>query len=330
MIIKKESKVPNSLSTHSIASFVAKIKSASEIPEASNFATREGLPIYVIGDGTNIVPRDYIKALVVILDSKGIEINDNKLKIQAGEKWDDVVKFAVSNNLPGLEALSSIPGRTGSASIQNIGAYGLEFSDILEKVEVFDTERKEFMSLPKKDCQFGYRDSLFKKYPGKFVVVSVTLKLSKKTPEIPKYKDVWEYFSKRQKHTPTSKEIRDAVIEIRKNKLPDHKIIPNAGSYFINPILKESEVAKIKNNFKDMPTFSFGNKIKVSAGWLIENTGLKGAKIGKVEISAKNAMILTNPKRVGFKEIEYAENFIRQKVFDKFGIRLEREPVVIG
>lgn len=308
MIIKKETTIPNSLSVPSIASFLVRVNSIKEMREADDFSTKIGLPLLVIGEGTNIVLHDYIKAVVVILDFKGIESNDNCLEIQAGEKWDNVAKFAVDNGLAGIETLSAIPGKVGAAPVQNIGAYGSEVSDYLENVEVYDRTKKEFAILNKKECQFEYRNSLFKKYPENFIVVSITLKLSRQKPEIPEYKDIKNYFNERKNDSPTLKEVRKAIIETRKRKLPDSNIIPNAGSYFINPILEGK---------------------KISAGRLIEEVGLKGAKIGKIEISPNNALILTNPNKAGFEEIIKAENFIKEKVFQKFGILLEREPRII-
>jgi len=309
MIVDKESNIPNSLSIKSIASFVIRIKSETEIKEADHFANKEELPLIIIGDGTNIVAKDYVKAVVGILDTKGINIDGTKLAIAAGEKWDDAVEISIKNGLSGIEALSGIPGRVGAAPIQNIGAYGFEISDCLESVQVYDRSKKEFAVLNKKECRFGYRNSFFKECPDNFIIISIVLKLSKKKPKIPKYKDVEDYFNKKNNKSPGLKGIREAIIEIRKNKLPDPQIIPNAGSYFINPVLE--------------------NK-KIYAGRLIEEAGLKGAKIGKIKISPKNALILTNPDRAGFEEIIKAENFIIQKVFQKSGITLEREPRIIG
>ena len=309
MIVDKESIVPNSLSIPSIASFVIRIKSKKEIEEVDNFAQKENLPLFVIGGGTNIIPRDYIRGVVAILDLKGIKFSHNNLEVAAGEKWDDVVKYSIEEGVSGIEALSAIPGKAGAAPIQNIGAYGSEISNCLEKVKVFDTTKKEFIIINKEECQFGYRDSLFKRQPSRFIIASITLKLSRKKPKIPEYEDVERYFEEKGNNSPALKEIREAIIKIRKNKLPDYNITPNAGSYFINPILD--------------------NK-KISAGQLIEQVELKGVKIGNIEISPNNALILTNPNRAGFEEIMSAENLIKEKVFQKFGIFLEREPRIIG
>lgn len=331
MIVDKEALVPNALSIPSRASFVVCVKSDEEIVEANSFAKKEGLPLIPLGDGTNIVPNDYVKAVVAVLDTKGIEFDrdSNHIKIQAGENWDDIVKLAVENNLSGLETLSAIPGRAGAAPIQNIGAYGAEVSEFLEKVEVYDKENKGFRFLNKKECQFGYRDSLFKKYPERFIITSVSLKLSQDKPKIPDYKDAKNYFNERNNPSPNLREIREAIIEIRKNKLPDPRIIPNVGSYFTNPIVEPEFALTLKNKFPEMPTFPFHNKTKIPAGWLIEQFNLKGAKIGKVETYKNNALVLTNPNKVSFNEIQYAENFIKKEVFTKFGILLEREPRII-
>ncbi len=289
MVVDKESNVPNSLSVPSVASFVIKLKSKADISEIVDFAKKENLPLFILGAGTNIVPHNYIKAVVAILGSKGIEIYRNKLRVQAGEKWDDVVKISIKKGFFGLEALSGIPGTCGAAPIQNIGAYGTEISKFLDKVEVYNRKSKKIKFLSNKECRFGYRQSIFKRYPDKFIILSVTLKLSKKKSK--------------------TNQTRAVILKMRKQKIPNPNIIPNAGSYFINPIIKGQ---------------------KIYAGKLIEEAGLKGAKICQVKISAQNALILTNPNRADFEEIMKAEKFIIKKVFQRFGILLEREPRIIG
>jgi UDP-N-acetylmuramate dehydrogenase len=307
MLVDKESAILNSISISAIASFVAKIESKTEIAEIDHFSKKEKLPLIILGEGTNIIPREYVKAVIAHIDFKGINAKDVYLQAQAGEKWDDVVKFSVEHNLSGLEALSGIPGTCGAAPVQNIGSYGTEISNCLESVEVYDRKNKSFAILNNNECNFGYRNSLFKNFPERFVIVSINLKLSKEKPEMSKYKDMVEYFLEKN-DVPNPKEIREAILNIRKNKLPAPAVTPNAGSYFLNPIVKGE---------------------KISAGKLIEGAGLRGAKIGPIQISSNNALILTNPNRAGFKEIAYAENFIIQKVFQKFGITLEREPRII-
>ncbi len=240
-----------------------------------------------------------------------------------------MVNFAVSKNLVGIEALSLIPGKAGSAPIQNIGAYGTEISEVLEKVYVYNREKNIFEYLKKEDCKFSYRESIFKKRPDKYIVCSIEIKLNKRKTKIPKYKDILEYFENRHKISPNLKEIREAIIKIRKNKLPDYKKTPNAGSYFTNPLITKKLFRKIKKENPDIPYYEVGKKIKIPTGWLIERTGLKGKWIKNILIYKKNALVLTNPKKVSASEILKAEKIIKEKIFKKFGILIEREPILI-
>jgi len=246
-----------------------------------------------------------------------------------GEDWDGVVKFAVRNDLSGIETLSWIPGKAGSAPVQNIGAYGTEISDYIKTVEVYDKKKGGFASLNNKDCQFSYRDSLFKKQRNRFIIVSVTLSLSKNAPKIPKYKDVENYFKEKNKKSPNLKEIRKAIIKIRKNKLPDPKVVPNCGSFFKNPIIGKRGVAKIKKVLPDSPLFPIGHKFKIPAGFLIEKAGFKGKQIGRMKVHENNALVLTNPNRVPFSDLIKAKNKIQNTVYKKFGIMLEPEVNII-
>ena len=287
------------------------------------------MPLIRLGEGTNIFPINHIDRVVLILDFDALKIENETVVAEAGNKWDRVVQFAVNNDLSGIEALSWIPGKTGAAPVQNIGAYGSEFSDVTDKVEVYNREKEEFVMLTNKECQFGYRNSIFKKYPDKFIIVSMTLKLSEENLKIPKYKDIENYFSERRNDNPSLREIREAIIKVRKSKLPNPETIPNVGSYFTNPVIENEKALNVKKKFPDMPSFDFENKTKIPAGWLIEQAGLKGKKIGKVEIYSKNALILINPSQANFTDIMEAEKFIQNKVFQKFNILLKREPVII-
>lgn len=329
MVVDKNSTVPNTLMIPSMALYVAHLQSREDLVEASRLAKKSGLPLLPLGEGSNVVPREKINAFLVIMNNKGVEQKGNYLKAQAGEKWDDTVKFAVSRGLSGIESLSWIPGLTGAAPVQNIGAYGAEIGNVIEQVEVFDTEKEEFKFIKKEECGFEYRNSVFKKNPGKFIVISIVLELSNRKPSIPKYEDIKAYFRERNITNPNLPEIREAVIRIRQSKLPDSSRIPNAGSYFTNPILNKNKFKKIKKEFPDTPFFEAGDKIKIPAGWLIEKAGLKGKEVGKLKTHDKNALILTNPNKESFVEIQNAEKIIKDTIYQKFGIFLEREPVII-
>ncbi|MEK7642722.1 MAG: UDP-N-acetylmuramate dehydrogenase [Patescibacteria group bacterium] len=329
MTVDKDASFPNSMSVATEASFVVHLKTKEDILEIAALARQESLPLIPLGDGTNILPTAKLEAVVAVLGLKGIELDGDILKAQAGENWDQVVAFAVKNNLGGIEALSAIPGKIGAAPIQNIGAYGSDVSNVLEYVEAYDRKKEEFITLSKKECQFEYRDSLFKQNKDRFIVTSIQLKLSRETPKIPDYKDVKNYFAKRNITTPTLLEIREAIIEIRKNKLPDPKVVPNCGSFFKNPFVKKEVVKKLKKIFPNMPTFEQESKMKVPAGFLIEQAGFKGKKIGKIEIYKNNALVLTNPNHASFSDIMKAKDTIQKSVFQKFCIMLEPEVNII-
>jgi UDP-N-acetylmuramate dehydrogenase len=330
MIVDNNVEIKNSLGAPSRASFVVRIEDSKSISEVVEFAYNKSLPLIVLGSGTNIIPSESINAVVLYLENNGIEVKEDSLTIEAGEDWDNVVDFAVSNGFCGIEALSWIPGKAGSAPIQNIGAYGKEVSDVIEKVYVFNRQTKKFEVLSKEQCDFSYRNSIFKKYPDKYIVTKIEIKLNKIEPKIPEYKDVLDYFKNKKIENPTLKEIRKAIIEIRKSKLPDYNQTPNAGSYFTNPIIDSGLLEKILPQYPDIPNYKLDDRTyKIPAGWLIEKSGLKGEWVGELQTFEKNALVLTNPKRTNFLEILKAEEMIKEKVFENFGIKLEREPILI-
>lgn len=324
-MIVENGTLKNSFALKSTASFVAKIESEKDLLEAVFLSKKIGLPILPLGDGTNMIPGPYVEAIVAEFETRGIELKETRLRVAAGETWDDIVTFAVQKNLSGIEALSLIPGKTGAAPIQNIGAYGREIKDVIDHIKVFDTKKEEFVIFNNKDCKFGYRDSLFKKEKGRFIVTEVSLLLLKNSPKIPNYKDVKNYFEKKENSSPSLKEIREAVIEIRKNKLPDPKIVPNCGSFFKNPIVSKQQAEKIKNMAPSVPIFEQNGLFKIPAGFLIDSLGFKGKKIGNIEIYKNNALVLTNPYGASFKDLLFAKSEIENAVFQKFGIKLEPE-----
>ncbi len=324
MVVDKEARFPNSIGVPSVASFVAKIKSRDDLVEIDKFAKSQGLPLLPLGDGTNTLPGSYVKAVVAVLDIKGVE-GGAKLRVSAGENWDDIVKLAVEQGLSGIESLSSIPGRVGASPIQNIGAYGVEASDTIEWVEVYDRKVLEFVTLTNKECEFGYRDSLFKRSRDRFVVTSVAFQLSKEPPKIPAYKDVESYFARSENRSPTLLQIREAITEIRKNKLPDPSVVPNCGSFFKNPFVSLEKAKSLQAEFPTLPVFLSEEKAKIPAGFLIEQAGFKGTRVGNIEVYKNNALVLTNPHRANFADVMQAKDTIQQAVLAKFGISLEPE-----
>lgn len=319
------------------AKYFCEVSNEKDLEEINNFAKEKELPLFILGEGSNTIfsdkTHDYI---FVLLQNKGIiKTHDARniinVEVAAGENWDEFVKWTVENNLTGLEALSGIPGNVGAGPIQNIGAYGSEIKEYLTYIKLFDIDSGQFYEMSNKDCDFEYRDSIFKKNIGKFIITNVAFQLSKSDPQIPQYKDVQIYFlAKRQKEA-TAEEIRDAILEIRSNKLPLPIKVPNSGSFFKNPILEEDRANEIIKRFPKIPFFQCDDgKIKLYAGWLIEDVGLKGKSIGNIRVHKNSALALTNPDgKANFKDLEEAIKHIKGMVKNKFNITLEVEPNII-
>lgn len=310
-------------------SYYFEVNTEKELISSVKFAKSKSLQIFVIGEGSDILVSDKtFEGVVIKYVGRSIEfINDknNPLVIaEAGLIWDELVEYAVNLKLQGIECLSGIPGTVGAAPVQNIGAYGQELCDTLEYVRVYSVEKEEFLEISNKDCCFGYRDSFFKKTQNwqKYIVTKVGLRLHKnKKPQV-LYDSIKPYISK----NPTLHEVRDAVIKVRHKKLVDYKEIPNAGSFFKNPIVSKKIAEEIKDEFPEMKAYPVGNKFKIFAGFLIEKAGWKGKRLGPVKVSDKHALILTNPEGKGkTKDIVKLARAVQDGVYKKFGIKLEPE-----
>lgn len=300
-------------------------------------ARKEKLQSVVLGGGTNTLLKDGDNDLLVgLMQIKQFEkLDENNdsvlLSIGAGENWDNVVERAVAQNLQGIEALSAIPGTAGATPIQNVGAYGTEIKDILEYIEAYDVERNMSVRLNKGECMFAYRDSLFKHEPKRFIITNIVMRLNKNLSviPIPDYKDVKGYFAERNLSTPSLSEVRNAIIEIRKNKLPDPSIVPNCGSFFKNPTISIEQATALEKTFSNMVTFPVEGGIKVSAGWLVDQCGFKGQTFGSTSIYANNALVITAQAEATTADILNLADTIISAVNEKFGITLEREPILL-
>ncbi len=295
------------------------------------------IPIFMLGGGSNIVFSDGVLNVIALkIEIKGFEVVNNTneytdIKVGAGEIWDEIVEKTVGMNLSGLESLSAIPGTVGASPVQNIGAYGAEAKDTIQEVEVFDIKRGNISTISNKDCKFGYRDSIFKnEAKGKYVITSVTYRLLKIKPKIPDYPGVIKYFENRKIENPSLKQIREAILNIRSEKLPNPKDTPNVGSFFKNPIVLNEIAYKILEEFPNAKFFALKDDLtKIPAGWLIENAGLKGESFGNVSINNKNALVLVNKGNATSEDIIKTRNEIIKIVKDKFGITLEQEPEIV-
>lgn len=316
--------------------YLIEMEKAEELDKIIEIKHKEKLPIYVLGDGSNTIFSDdnHEKVFVKITINEIIKTYEDKegvnITVGAGTNWDDLVKWSVKNKLSGLELLSGIPGSVGAAPIQNISAYGAEIAETLTHVSLFNLEDEEMYEINNENCRFKYRDSMLKQNIGKFIITSVSFRLSKKKPEKPKYKDLALYFLREKIKEPTLHQIRKAVLEIRAKKIPNAKETPNCGSFFKNPVVENERIEILKKKNKDMPVFAFNETHqKISGGWLIEKAGFKGEKFDHFQIGKKNALVLTSvgkEKGATFKELEKIRDKIIREVEKKFSVKLETEP----
>ncbi len=253
------------------------------------------------------------------------------LEVAAGEYWSSLVDYAVEKGWWGIENLSLIPGKVGAAPVQNIGAYGTEFKDVFVSLDAFDTQNAEIVSFDKVECRFGYRNSIFKnEFSGRFIVLSIKIKLSKKpTPNL-SYKTLADVFKDRNRNTINITEIRDAVDRIRADKLPDPNVLKNAGSFFKNPIVDNKFVGQLQDEFPTLPVYKISDKeSKLAAAWLIEQCGWRGKRFGDAGVHEKQSLVLVNHGKASGKDIFDLSEKIKASVFGKFGVELEREVLVI-
>lgn len=287
----------------------------------------------LLGGGSNILFTKDVEALVIHLNLKGIkeEVLDDKhilLHIEAGENWHKLVRYCVDKDYGGIENLSLIPGNTGTAPIQNIGAYGVEIKDVLKSCTVLDKETGELITLLAKDCKFGYRDSIFKnEAKGRYIILNIQLKLTRKNHSFrTDYGAIKNELESANCVDPTIRDISDAVIRIRKSKLPDPKELGNGGSFFKNPILSETEFQVFHLAHPQAPFYELeNNRYKVPAGWLIDHTGLKGHRQGDAGVHKNQALVLVNYGTASGKEILQLAKHIQETVHAKYGIQIVPE-----
>lgn len=313
------------------------VHTPNEVQEAVKYAKSKNMPIFILGAGCNVIARDEgFDGLVIRIKIPGFQvisddINSTVIKVNGGEDWDETVKKTVDMKLSGIESMSGIPGTVGAAPVQNLGAYGQEISDTLQSVDAYDIEEDKFVTLDSTSCLFSYRSSIFRdQCKGRYVITSLTLKLSKNQPSPPFYESLQKYLDDEQIKIYTVDVIRNAVLNIRSTKLPDPKTVPNCGSFFKNPIIDNWQINELKNTYPDMPTFEMPeNKAKIPAGWLIEKAGLKGVLLHGIKVYEKNALVLINESASSYSDLSSARDEIVGKVRDTFRVQIEQEPLEI-
>jgi UDP-N-acetylmuramate dehydrogenase len=295
----------------------------------------KNLPLLILGEGSNLLFVNDFHGLIINPNIPGIKVsyedrNNIWLEVGAGVVWDDLVEYAVFNWWGGIENLSLIPGKVGAAAVQNIGAYGMEIQHRIESVTGFDLESQTEYTLDVADCQYDYRDSIFKnRLKDRFIITSVSIKLDK----FPEFKlNYGDLKAETEKLGAINlRTIRKAVIGIRESKLPNPKVYGNAGSFFKNPIIESTLAEQLLATYPNMPHYPAPDgQAKLAAGWLIELCGWKGFRRGDAGVHEKQALVLVNYGNATGKEIYDLSEEIKQSVQEKFGVELEREVNVIG
>lgn len=287
----------------------------------------------ILGGGSNMLLTQDVDKLVIHINLKGkkvIKEDDDFVwvEFQGGENWHEAVLWCIDNNYGGIENMSLIPGNIGTAPIQNIGAYGVELKDCFDccqAVHITDYHTQHFIA---QDCQFGYRESVFKnELKGQYIITSVTLKLTKHSHILhTNYGAINDELTKNNCSNPTIKDISNAVIAIRQSKLPDPAEIGNSGSFFKNPIIPTSQFVEIQKQHPEMPHYTVSEtETKVPAGWLIEQAGYKGKRIGDAGVHTKQALVLVNYGQAKGKEILNLAQEIQKTVWEKFSIKIDTE-----
>lgn len=319
------------------ARFMTDAHTPAEVQETCQNAKKQQLPIFILGGGSNIIVRDegfdgiVIRNRIPGFDVVSDEAGATTIKVGAGENWDETVKKTVEMNLTGIEAMSAVPGTAGAAPVQNIGAYGQEIADSLVSVDAYDIAEDRFVTLQNSDCGFAYRHSIFRgSEAGRYVITAITIKLYKAAPTPPFYAAVQTYFDEHNITLFTPQIVRDAVMDIRKNKLPDPKETPNTGSFFKNAIVEDWQLTDLKKTYPDIPTYDMPDgRFKVPTGWLIEQAGLKGKTLHGMHVHDKNALVLINESAKSYADLAAARDEIMGAIRDKFRILIEQEPLEI-
>jgi UDP-N-acetylmuramate dehydrogenase len=292
---------------------------------------------FILGGGSNMLLTKDIDALVIHIDLKGKKIVDENddfvwVESQAGENWHEFVMWTIDNNFGGLENMSLIPGNVGTTPVQNIGAYGTEIKDTFVSCAAMKIDSLEMKRFGNAECQFGYRESIFKnEVKDQYIITSVVFKLTKRNHKITiSYGDISSELDKLNIKNPSLKDISNAVITIRQSKLPDPKVLGNSGSFFKNPIILKSDFEPIHNKFPEMKFYEISEtEVKVPAGWLIEQAGFKGKRFGDAGIHKNQALVLVNYGTATGQEILNVSKEIQDTIFKKFGIQIEAEVNII-
>ena len=307
------------------------VSSVDDIRQVYQNAAWQALPKLMLGKGSNMLFTEHFCGVVVINQLQGIEVEESDsawhLHVAGGEDWPSFVKWSIEQGYLGLENLALIPGCVGSSPIQNIGAYGKELQDVCEYVDVLDLESFNVQRITVQECQFGYRDSIFKRQLfGKVIIVAVGIKLDKAWQPHIEYGPLKSFTA----NTVTAKEIFDQVCAVRMEKLPNPQVTGNAGSFFKNPVISQQQYQALLQQHPDLVAYPVEDSFKVAAGWLIDHCGLKGFQQGGAQVHPNQALVLVNKDKASAEDVVSLADHVRQTVWNKYGIELEHEVRFMG
>ena len=320
------------------ARYMATADFADDVVSLYRNARKENLPIFVLGGGSNVITHDEVFEGIVLLNKiKGFEVisetdETTDVKIGAGEVWDEVVEKAIGLGLQGIEAMSGIPGTAGAAPVQNVGAYGQEIADTLISLEAYDSKTDTIVTISADECDFSYRNSIFRdKEKGRYCILNITLRLNKAEPKPPYYASLQKYIDENDIREVNLSVIRVAVLNIRSEKLPDPAELPSAGSFFKNALVEKWKLEELQKEYSDIPNYAMSDgRYKIPTGWLIDKAGLRGYRSHGMRVYEKNALVLVNDSATGYDDLAAIREEIVQIVFDKFGIKIEQEPLELS
>ncbi|MDJ1471440.1 UDP-N-acetylmuramate dehydrogenase [Cytophagaceae bacterium DM2B3-1] len=324
----------NTFGIEAQAHYLAKAEDIETLRDIITAEQFQNTPVLFLGGGSNVLfTKNYFEGLVVLMQIKGISVlkeDDTHvwLQVGAGEVWHEFVLECIKRNLGGVENLSLIPGTVGAAPMQNIGAYGVEIKDTFDSLEAVDRKTGQLRLFTNADCKFGYRESVFKhELKDQYIITSVTFRLVKNpTTYTISYGDIQKTLQEMEVQTPSLRTVSDAVIHIRQSKLPDPKQIGNAGSFFKNPVIPQDLFEQIQQQNPAIPSYpAESGYVKIPAGWLIEQAGWKGFRVGNVGVHTRQALVLVNYGNGTGEEIRHLSEIIQTSVKERFGVLLHTE-----
>jgi len=327
----------NTFGVAATARWLAEVRDAAAIPAVLALPVVSGLPVMVLGEGSNVLFAADFPGLILRTAFDSVRMlgdggSTAVVRAEAGAGWDALVDWTLARGLAGLENLALIPGLVGAAPIQNIGAYGAEVAESIETVEAWDRQAARFDRLNARQCAFAYRDSMFKREPERWIVTAVEFRLAREARPRLDYTGVREELAAQGiTADPTPQQVAAAVRRLRRRKLPDPAVIGNAGSFFKNPVVDAALAARIRAAHPQAPVHTAGEGCsKLSAAWLIEGCGWRGHRDGDAGISAQHALVLVNHGDASGAELLALARRVADSVEQRFGVRLEPEPRIVG